>query len=133
MASPAVAQPPSLKALIPFQKVEADRGKDYQLKEQNGPWLILVHAFGGEHAKADAHDLCLALRKQSLKAYVHKQSMNIDEKVDGLGFEVKSETFSNVEDAKKRSSRITKSPSRFITRSLSATLRRPKTPPWRRV
>lgn len=101
LASPALAQPPSLKSLIPFQKVEADRGKDYQLKAENGPWLILVHAFGGEHAKADAHDLCLALRKKSLKAYVHKQSMNIDEQVEGRGFEVKSETFANVEDAKR--------------------------------
>jgi hypothetical protein len=87
----AFADPPTLKSLIPFQRVEADRGKDYQLKEQHGPWLIMVHAFGGEHAKAEAHDLCLAMRKLNHKAYVHRQSMEFDEKPEGIGFEVKNQ------------------------------------------
>lgn len=100
-ASKAYAQPPSLKSLIPFQRVEADRGKDYLLKSQNGPWLILVHAFGGEHAKADAHDLCLMLRKQNLKAYVHKHAFDPADKPEGMGFEVGAETFSNINDVKK--------------------------------
>ncbi len=91
-AAATLAQPPSLKSINPFQRVEADRGKDYQLKEQNGPWLILVHAFGGEHAKAEAHDLCLALRKLSFKCYVHRQSMDFKERPVGLGFETQSET-----------------------------------------
>lgn len=97
----ATAQPPTLKSLNPFQRVEADRSKDYQLKEQHGPWLIMVHAFGGEHAKAEAHDLCIALRKLNLKAYTHRQSFaagqsnqvgfQIDETPEGNGFEVAKE------------------------------------------
>lgn len=86
------AQTPSLKAINPFQRVEADRGKDYQLKEQNGPWLIMVHAFGGENAKAEAHDLCIALRKQNYKSYVHRQSLQFSERVEGLGFDTPSAT-----------------------------------------
>jgi hypothetical protein len=96
VAHSAYAQPPSLKQLNPFQRVEADRGKDYQLKAQDGPWLIMAHAFSGEHAKADAHDLCLALRKLNHKAYVHVQTIDLGSDPEGIGFQVKSDTLDPV-------------------------------------
>ena len=42
----ATADPPWAK-LVPFKKVDADPGRNYELEEQHGPWMILAASFVG--------------------------------------------------------------------------------------
>ncbi|PHR97071.1 MAG: hypothetical protein COA78_28005 [Blastopirellula sp.] len=82
-----LAVPPWLK-LMPFQKIEADANKKYQLTEENGPWMILATSFSGVGADQDAHDLVIELRKDyGLEAYTFKQSYDFSESVEGKGFD----------------------------------------------
>jgi len=74
--------------LIPFQRVEADAEKSYELTEDNGPWLIMATSFTGAGAEKDANDLVLELRKDyGLKAYTWHQSYDYTDSVVGKGYD----------------------------------------------
>jgi hypothetical protein len=73
--------------LIPFKRVEASADKEYALTEEQGPWLILASSFAGPGAERQARDLVFDLRKNfNLPAYVHKQTYDYTQRVEGLGF-----------------------------------------------
>ncbi|MDP6466175.1 MAG: hypothetical protein QF918_00440 [Pirellulaceae bacterium] len=83
-AAPAIAAPP-WTALIPFKRVDTDPTKSYRLTEDQGPWHILAASFAGPGAEKQAHDLVLELRREShLPAYIHKQTYDYTESMDGL-------------------------------------------------
>jgi len=78
------AAPPWID-LLTGKKIEADASKDYQLTEENGPWLIFACSFSGDGAEAQAHDLVLELRRRyKLPAYVHEMEFELDD-TDGRG------------------------------------------------
>ncbi|QDU76978.1 hypothetical protein Pan97_40370 [Bremerella volcania] len=74
--------------LIPFQRVEADAEKTYELTEEHGPWLIMATSFTGPGAEKDANDLVLELRKDyGLEAYTWHQSYDYTDSVVGKGYD----------------------------------------------
>jgi len=82
----ALAAPP-WAALFPFQRVEADPQKSYQLTEEHGPWLILCTTFGGANGKQEAQKLALELRRDfQLEAYTYAQHYDFNGKEQGLGY-----------------------------------------------
>ena len=73
-------------SLLPFEYVESDAKKSYNLTQKNGPWLILATTFSGPDAKERAHELAVELRQRyKLKAYTHKKEIKLDEGDDLLG------------------------------------------------
>ncbi len=63
--------------LINFRRVESDPNASYDVKDDNGPWMILAVTFSGDGAEQQAHTLALELRKRyKMPAFVH--GMNID-------------------------------------------------------
>ena len=61
-------------------RVDADEKKTYDLKDTNGPWLIMACSFSGKDAEQQAHDLALELRKRyKLEAFVHKADFKLDD------------------------------------------------------
>ena len=59
--------------LLATSRVEADPAKEYTLKEEHGPWIIMACSFNGENAQKQAHDLVLELRKRyRMEAFVHQ-------------------------------------------------------------
>ena len=84
LAAPAIAAPP-WTSLIPFKRIDTDPSKSYRLTENQGPWHILAASFSGQGAEKQAHDLVLELRRESrLAAYIHKQTYDYTERLDGL-------------------------------------------------
>jgi len=74
--------------LIPFQRVEANAEKTYQLTEDNGPWLVMAASFTGPGAQKDANDLVLELRKDyGLEAYTWHQEYDYTDTVVGKGYD----------------------------------------------
>ncbi|WDI40438.1 hypothetical protein [Bremerella sp. P1] len=74
--------------LIPFQRVEADAEKSYELTEDHGPWLIMATSFTGPGAQQDANDLVLELRKDyGLEAYTWHQNYDYTDSVVGKGYD----------------------------------------------
>ncbi|MFN3151859.1 hypothetical protein [Bremerella sp.] len=74
--------------LIPFQRVEADAEKSYELTENQGPWLIMATSFTGPGAEKDATDLVLELRKDyGLEAYTWHQNYDYTDSVVGKGYD----------------------------------------------
>lgn len=83
-ATPAIAAPP-WASLISFKRVDTDPGKSYRLTENEGPWHILAASFAGPGAEKQAHDLVMELRREfRLPAYIHKQTYDYTERMDGL-------------------------------------------------
>ena len=83
----AKAAPPWEK-LVTMQKVEADPDKDYNLKESDGPWLIMATSFSGEGAEDQARELVLELRSRyKVAAYMHRQEFDFSRKVQGRGID----------------------------------------------
>lgn len=83
--SAAYAAPP-WTSLLPFKKVEADPKSSYTLTKSNGPWMIMAMSFSGEEAEAQARKLVLELRRDhKVEAWMHEQSVELDEQVYGLG------------------------------------------------
>jgi hypothetical protein len=78
---------PPLAFLIPFKHVEADPNKDYTLREEHGPWMIMAASFAGQGAEQQAHELVIELRKRyKLPAFTHRRQFDFTEPVKGLGF-----------------------------------------------
>ncbi|MGO8690920.1 MAG: hypothetical protein ACLQLG_14960 [Thermoguttaceae bacterium] len=66
--------------LLGMSRVEADAKKAYDLKEDNGPWLIMACSFSGPNAQQQAHDLALELRSRyKLEAFVHTADFKLDD------------------------------------------------------
>ncbi len=81
----ASAAPPMLP-FIPFKRVDVDPKKNYELTEQNGPWMIYATSFSGDGAETQAHELVLELRQRfKLPAYIHRRHYDYTEAVTGLG------------------------------------------------
>ncbi|MGA2033639.1 MAG: hypothetical protein ABSG68_15400, partial [Thermoguttaceae bacterium] len=71
---------PPWDRLLGGNRVEADPAKEYTLKEDNGPWMIMTCSFTGEKAEKQAHDLALELRKRyKLEAYTYKGGFKLDD------------------------------------------------------
>lgn len=82
--SAASAQAPWQK-LNMFRKVEADPEKDYEISEDNGPWMIMAATFAGKGGEAQARELILELRKKyRLEAHLHSQQFDYTQPVKGL-------------------------------------------------
>lgn len=74
--------------LIPFQRVEANAEKTYELTENQGPWLVMATSFSGPGAEKDANDLVLELRKDyGLEAYTWHQNYDYTDTVVGKGYD----------------------------------------------
>jgi hypothetical protein len=72
--------------LIPFKRVEADQQKDYQLTENQGPWMILAATFAGPGAEKQARQLVHELRREfNIEAFIHEESYDFSKPVVGLG------------------------------------------------
>ncbi|MBI1246777.1 hypothetical protein GC197_02900 [bacterium] len=87
-AASTICAAPPWASLIPFQRVEADAEKAYELTEENGPWMIMATSFSGPGAEQDAKDLVLELRKEySLEAYIWHQKYDYTDTVIGKGYD----------------------------------------------
>lgn len=82
----------------PSYAIEAVRGKEYQLSDRHGPWMIMVASFRdvpedrreeGLSASEAAAELVYELRKQGIPAYTYGQGAVVGkvETVDRLGRE----------------------------------------------
>jgi hypothetical protein len=66
--------------LLTVNHVEADPSKDYCLKEEQGPWLIMACSFSGPNGEKQAHELALELRQRyRMEAYVHHMGFKLDD------------------------------------------------------
>jgi hypothetical protein len=66
--------------LLTINRVEADPAKDYRLKEEQGPWIIMACSFQGPNAEKQAHELALELRSRyRVEAYVHHMDFKLDD------------------------------------------------------
>ncbi|MBP85404.1 MAG: hypothetical protein CMJ64_01610 [Planctomycetaceae bacterium] len=70
---------------IPFNRVEADSRKDYTLRQEHGPWLILAATFAAKDgAEEQARELVLELRKRyKLEAYIDVREFDFTEAIQG--------------------------------------------------
>jgi hypothetical protein len=72
--------------LISSRRVEADPKKSYDLRDSNGPWMILACSFSGPKAEQQARELVLELRRRyKLPAYQYEKKFDLGEEVYGLG------------------------------------------------
>jgi hypothetical protein len=79
---------PPWEALLPFKRVESNSNRPYDLTKDHGPWMILAASFSGESAEQQAHELVLELRREfQLPAYVHRQTYDFTQPVQGKGFD----------------------------------------------
>ncbi len=66
--------------LLTINHVEADPGKDYRLKEEQGPWIIMACSFSGPTGEKQAHELALELRQRyRMEAFVHHMDFKLDD------------------------------------------------------
>jgi hypothetical protein len=66
--------------LLTINHVEADPGKDYRLKEEQGPWVIMACSFSGPNGEKQAHELALELRQRyRMEAYVYHKDFSLDD------------------------------------------------------
>ncbi|MGA2253548.1 MAG: hypothetical protein ABSG53_02710 [Thermoguttaceae bacterium] len=66
--------------LLATSRVEADPTKQYTLKEEHGPWIIIACSFNGPSAQQQAHDLVLELRKRyRMEAFIHRVNFALDD------------------------------------------------------
>ncbi len=66
--------------LLTINHVEADPSKDYRLKEEQGPWIIMACSFSGPTGEKQAHELALELRQRyRMEAYVHHMDFKLDD------------------------------------------------------
>jgi len=87
LAPTSVAADPPWSRLLSTHRVEADPEKDYQLTEDQGPWLIMAASFAGDGAERQAKDLVLEFRKRyKLSAYLHEMKFEFKE-AEGRGID----------------------------------------------
>lgn len=80
------------KHIIPASYTEEVPAGDTKLTQDNGPWLIMVASFDGDHAAEEAQALAEELRtRHKLTAYVHDRTFdhrdgkNAGRGIDGYG------------------------------------------------
>jgi len=79
---------PPWSSLIPFQRVEADIEKSYELNEDHGPWMIMAASFSGPGAAKDARNLVQELRAEfDIEAYTYKQHYDYSDTIVGKGYD----------------------------------------------
>jgi hypothetical protein len=87
-------------SLIPFKKQPAIP-KSMELTTDNGPWLILAASFKGPKAESQAVALITELRnRHKLAAYMHKQTYDFTQTVQGTKINPKTWDNGRVELAK---------------------------------
>lgn len=85
LAADAGAAPPWRQINL-FKRIEADPRKDYQLTEDQGPWMIMCCTFSGEGAEDEARELVLELRKRfKLLAYTYEMEFDFSQPFAGRG------------------------------------------------
>lgn len=86
-SAPCKAETP-FQLLAPFNKIDADPRKSYELKDQHGPWLILAATFFGDEGEAQAKRLALELRRDyKLPAFVFRKEFDYGNTVVGRGLD----------------------------------------------
>ena len=66
--------------LLATRRVEADPAKEYTLKEDHGPWIIMACSFNGENAGKQAKALVLELRtRYRMEAFVYQHDFKLDD------------------------------------------------------
>jgi hypothetical protein len=66
--------------LLTLNHVDADPKKDYRLKEEHGPWIIMACSFSGPNGEKQAHELALELRQRyRMEAFVHHMDFKLDD------------------------------------------------------
>lgn len=86
-ASPA-AHAQLWKHLVPVSHVESAPGGDYELKQTNGPWLVMAATFSGEGAEEQAGRLVLEFRqKHNVAAYAHEVTFDYSGDSPGRGLD----------------------------------------------
>ena len=84
LSNAAFAGPP-WTSFLPFRRVAADKQQVYELREKDGPWLILAASFSGEGAEVQARELIYELRKRlQIPAYLHRKKFDFTEGIDGV-------------------------------------------------
>ncbi len=82
----AVAADPFWTSLFNNRSVEADPQADYELKKENGPWLIIACTFSGDGADAQAREVVLELRSRfHLRAYHYEMDFDFDDSTGANG------------------------------------------------
>lgn len=82
----AVAAPP-WATLVPFKKIDADPEKQYELDDNQGPWMIMAASFAGPTAEQQAHDLVLELRQRlRVEAFTFRQTYDFSKPTEGRGW-----------------------------------------------
>jgi hypothetical protein len=77
---------PLWRKLVPVRRVAADPSGDYQLRDENGPWLIVAATFSGEGAEEQARELVLELRRRyKVEAYLHEKEFDFSHELQGRG------------------------------------------------
>jgi hypothetical protein len=82
------AAEPFWRQVMPRKKVEADPNADYNLTENNGPWLIMAASFTGELGEQEARALVNELRRRyNLPAYYYAMTFKIGDERPGRGLD----------------------------------------------
>ncbi len=88
VARTADAAEPFWRQVMPRKKVEADPNADYNLTENDGPWLIMAASFTGELGEQEARALVSELRSRyNLPAYYYGMTFKIGEDRPGRGID----------------------------------------------
>jgi hypothetical protein len=79
---------PFWRQVMPRKKVEANAAADYNLTEQNGPWLIMAASFTGDLGEQEARALVHELRSRyNLPAYYYAMTFKIGDDRPGRGID----------------------------------------------
>jgi hypothetical protein len=69
-----------------IKDVEADPNKDYELTQDQGPWMIMAASFGGEGGREQARAVMMELRQKfKYEAYIHTKVFDYTESIPGIG------------------------------------------------
>jgi hypothetical protein len=82
------AAEPFWRQVMPRKKVEANPNADYNLAENNGPWLIMAASFTGELGEQEARALVHELRSRyNLPAFYYAMTFKIGDERPGRGID----------------------------------------------
>jgi hypothetical protein len=76
-------KPAFLKMFSREPAIEADDSKSYELREEDGPWMILASTFVGEGSKQRAERLALEIRKElGMPAFIYREKFDFTGTID---------------------------------------------------
>ncbi|WP_146591752.1 hypothetical protein [Posidoniimonas polymericola] len=74
------------RRFVPVERVAADPGASYGLRQSHGPWLIMAATFTGDGAEQQANQVALELRQRlNASSYVHDLKLELDTTDVGRG------------------------------------------------